>query len=289
MNAHIFLCLLALTAAARGASLLSIDFNCRTNSAATNTQAGFTAFLITSNVSISAFQTNETVRMFGTNRVHIWGNGLNRGYGDRYHVLPTNQGAFTESELLRDCVYLRDSTTNGGLNIQIDNLPATNRFLITLWSFDALSQPTRSSDWYANKVLVRPGYEFDNAVMPVRNDQYRFSFTAITDTNGQLLIEGRRNAKSTVGDTTVPQAAVFLNALQIDPEPLDILSISTNASELRIMFVVRPQPGSYTIEETTGLSWVATSGVSYSTPTNNRVVARFPTPTGSRLYRIRYN
>ena len=288
MNLRPFLCLLALPLAVRAAPLLSIDFNCRTNSAATNTQSGFSSFLITSNVSISAFQTNETVRMFGTNRVHIWGNGLNRGYGDRYHTLPTNQGAFTESQLLRDCVYSPDATTNGGLNIQIENLPSSNRFLVTIWSFDALTEPRRVSDWYANKALVRRGYQFTNSVMPVDNEQYRFSFTAYTDATGQLLIEGRRNPLSS---NNVPFAvpAVYVNALQIDPEPLEIVNIATNGTELRIEFVVRPQPGVYAVEESAGVSWVAMSGVVYSAPTNNRVVARFARPSQARLYRVRYD
>ncbi|HKQ38428.1 MAG TPA: hypothetical protein VJ063_10155 [Verrucomicrobiae bacterium] len=288
MNTRLILCGIALAASARAAPLLSIDFNCRTNAASTNTQPGFNAFLITSNVSISALQTNETVRTFGAYRVHLWGNGLNRGYGDRWHVRPTNDAAFTESQLLRDCVSSPDVTTNGGLNVRIEGLAPTNRFLITLWGFDELSPPIRASDWYANKVLGRRAYQFTNSIMPVRNDQYRFSFTGITDAAGELLIEGRHNRIST-NESGVMRPGVFLNALQIDPEPLDILAFTTNGAELRITFVVRPQPGTYAVEESAGGPWVTTSGVVYSTPVNNRVTARFPRPTQPRLYRIRYN
>ncbi|HTD85908.1 MAG TPA: hypothetical protein VK850_04970 [Candidatus Binatia bacterium] len=291
MNVRVLLWLVALPLAARAAPLLSIDFNCRTNSGSAQMQPGFSSFLITSNVSASTLQTNETLRTVGTNRVHVWGNGLNKGYGDLFRWLPTNQGAFSDGQLLRDCVYSPDTTTNGGLNVQIDNLSGSNRFLVTVWSFNEDSAPIRASDWYANKVLVRRGYQFTNSVLPVRNDQYRFSFTAFTDAAGQLLIEGRRNPVSTNANGAIfPVPGVYLNALQIDPEPLEIMNIATNASELRITFVVRPQPpGGYVIEETSGGAWNTFSGVSYSSPTNNRVTARFPRPSQPRLYRIRYN
>lgn len=288
MKAHVIFCLIGLAASVRAAPLLSIDFNCRTNSFSTNTQPGFTAFLIDSNISISALQSNETVRTIGSYRVRIWGNGRNPGCGDRFHALPTNQGAFTESQLLRDCVWSPDTTTNGGLNVRIENLPATNRFLVTVWSFDELSAPIRASDWYANKVLRRRAYQFTNSVMPTRNDQYRFSFTAVTDGAGELLIEGRRNAMSTNEFRNI-LPGVYLCALQIDPEPLDILGIATNGAEVRITFVVRPQPGGYVVEETSGGAWITTPGAVYSSPVNNRVTARFPKPAQSRLYRIRYN
>ena len=288
MKSRVIFLVIGLVASVRGAPLLSIDFNCRTNSGSTNTQPGFSSFLITSNISISALQTNETVRTFGAYRVHLSGNGSNKGYGDRWRAFPTNQAGFTEGQLLRDCVWSPDSTTNGGLNIVLEGFPATNRFLVTIWSFDDNSQPIRASDWYANKVLARRAYQFTNSIMPVDNEQYRFSFTAVTDGVGQLLIEGRRNAMST-NDFGNRLPSVYLNALQIDPEPLDILNIVTNGAELRITFVVRPQPGGYVVEETAGNSWLPTSGVVYSTPVNNRVTARFPRPTQPRLYRIRYN
>jgi hypothetical protein len=285
MIARVLLCSLLLTAAVTAAPLLSIDFDCRTN---VQTQPGFSSFLITSNISASTSQTNATMRTFGSYRVTLSGSGLNRGYLDRSRELPVNQAAFTESQLLQDCVWSSDTTTNGGLNVLIENLPPTNRLLITIWSFDEASPPVRASDWYANDLLVRRAYQFTNSVMPIRNDQYRLSFTAIVSPSGQLLIEGRRNAMSTntIGNTW---PAVFLNALQIDPEPLEILTVVTNGNELRLTFVIRPQPGTYVIEETAGGAWTTTSGVIYGTPANNRVTARFPRPAQTRLYRIRYN
>ena len=288
MNARVLICLVSLAVQAHAAPLLSIDFNCRANSAATNTQPGFSSFLITSNISANTAQTNATVRTFGAYRVQLWGNGPFRGYMDRLNDLPTNRAAFTESALLRDGVFSPDITTNGGLNLLIENLPASNRFQVTIWSFDAESEPSRVSDWYANRALVRRAYQFISTALPARNDECRFSFTAVTDATGQLLIEGRRNPMSTnIYTSDLP--AVYLNALQIDPEPLDILSITTNANELRITFVVRPQPGTYLIEETAGGAWAQSTGVIYGTAANNRVTARIPRPTQSRLYRVRYN
>ena len=279
---------LALAASVDAAPLLSIDFDCRTNSGPAHTQPGFSSFLITSNISDSTQQTNATMRTFGAYRVTLSGNGMNRGYTDRFWSLPTNQALFSEAQLLRDSVHSADITTNGGLNVLIENLPPSNRLQITVWSFDASSPPIRASDWYANGVLVRRAYQFTNSIPPLRNDQYRFSFTALVSPTGHLLIEGRRNDMSTnsLGNTW---PSVFLNALQIDPEPLEILTIVTNGNELRLTFVVRPQPGTYLVEETAGAAWTTTSGAIYSTPANNRVTARFPRPTQTRLYRVRYN
>jgi len=288
MNGRIWVWLNLLTLPAAAAPLLSIDFNHRTNNLALFTQPGFTSFLINSNISSATSpQTNATVRMVGTNRVTLTGNGLNRGYTDRTRVLPTNQGAFTESLLLRDCVFSPDETTNGGLNVLIENLPLSNRVQVTVWSFDALSFPVRASDWYANGVRMREAYQFDDSVLPVRNDQYRFSFICVVDGRGQLMIQGRRNdlSKNSIG---ADQPGVFLNALRIDPEPLEILRIQPAANELTLTFVVWPQPGDYVVEENTGTQWQAMSGVSYSAPTNNRVVARFARPSATRYYRVRY-
>lgn len=284
MIARVLFFLLAISPSIPAAPLLSIDFNCRTN---VQTQPGFSSFVITSAGSDSSPQTNATMRTFGAYRVQLWGEGANKGYTDRSRPFPTNQAAFTESQLLRDCVWSPD-IINGGLNVLIENLPPTNRLQITLWSFDEASPPIRASDWYANGVLVRRAYQFTNSLLPVTDDQYRFSFTATVSPSGQLLIEGRRNAMSTnaTGNTW---PAVFLNALRIDPEPLEILSIGTNANEVSLTFVVRPQPGTYLVEETAGAAWTQTPNVVYSTPTNNRVIARFPRPTQPKLYRIRYN
>jgi hypothetical protein len=286
---------------------LSIDFNHRTNNSATTTFPGFTPFVITSNIADTVEQTNATMRTIGPFRITLTGNGQNRGYNDRSHALPTNQAAFTESLLLQDCVYSRDTTASGGLNLQIENLVPSNRVQVTLWSFDAVAGPIRASDWYANGVLARYAYQFTNSALPVSNEQYRFSFVATVGANGQLLIQGRRNPMSTNAVPPLLWPAVFLNALQIEPEPLEIVSSEVSGGELRLTFVVRPEPGEYVVEEMDGDSrssslqsssvqsslvqneWRAVSGVVYGAVVNDRVTARFGRPNGARLYRVRYD
>jgi hypothetical protein len=288
MTARVYaiVCGLALALSAQGAPLLSIDFNHRTNDPAATTFPGFASFLINSNISATTEQTNATMRTIGPYRITLTGNGFNRGYMDRSHARPTNQGAFTESLLLRDGVYSRDTTTNGGLNVLIENLPPSNRVQVTIWSFDVLSIPVPTSDWYANGVLGRYAYRFTNSVPPISNEQYRFSFTAVVDAAGHLLIQGRRNPMST--NQVGVQPGVYLNALQIDPEPLEILATEVVGNELRLTFVVRPQPGEYVVEESVGTQWRGTTGVVYSAAVNNRVTGRFARPNGARVYRVRY-
>jgi hypothetical protein len=158
---------------------------------------------------------------------------------------------------------------------------------VTIWSYDVNSEPIRASDWYANGFLVRRAYQFTNSVAPTNNEQYRFSFAATVSGSGQLLIEGRRNPMS-ISPFQVHLPAVFLNALRIDPEPLDITSVVISGSDLVLEFVVRPEPGTYGVEQTTGGPWSVTSGVTFSLPANNRVTARFPRPNRPTIYRIRY-
>ena len=83
------------------ASLLALDFNERVTNAATVTQAGFTSFVINSNVSVTTIQTQATVRVFGGITVTV-SNTAPFGYDDRLRTVPVNSGAFTESLLLRD-------------------------------------------------------------------------------------------------------------------------------------------------------------------------------------------
>jgi hypothetical protein len=287
MGLRVFVCGILMAVPAHAAPLLSIDFNHRLNTPAGSTQAGFTSFIINSNSSATAVQSNTTVRLIGTHQVSLSATPFHRGYTDRSHAMPTNQGAFTESLLLRDGVYSPDAR-DGGLNILITNLPATNRVQVTVWSYDWLSGPIRASDWYANGVLLRRAFQFTNSPSPVSNEQCRFTFTAMVDSAGRLLIEGRRNAMST-NEGGLPHPAVYLNALRIDREPLEILKVEPSGTELRLTFVVWPQPGSYVVEEFTGGQWRDTIGVVYGAAVNNRVTARFPRPNGARLYRVRYN
>ena len=279
-----FLAVVATTATATAAPFLSVDFNCRTNPL---TFPGFTGFVINSNISPATVQTNPTTRTIGPYRLTLSANGLNPGYTDRLNDLPTNQSAFTESGLLRDTVYSVDSSAQGRLDLRIENLPASNRVKVTVWSFDAFHGPVRASDWYANGVLVVADYRFTNTALPTSNEEYRFSFVATVSGAGELLIQGRRNPAS-VNVAGTPQRSVFLNAVQVEREPLEGVRAEAVGSELRVTFVVWPEPGSYEVEEYLGGQWRALAGVVYGAPVENRVTARFGRPGGQRFYRVRY-
>lgn len=282
---HFNLCLLAFSLSLPAAPLLSIEFNCRTNPIPS---AGFVSFLINSNISISAVQTNPATRTIGTNRITLSGGGANPGHGDHSRPEPVNQAAFTESTLLRDGVYSPDSSDQGRLDVRIENLPASSRLKVTVWSFDAAAAPVRASDWFANGLLVRSDYRFTNSVPPISNEQYRFSFLATIPASGDLLIQGRRNPAS-IGAAGIPHRSVVLNAIRIEPEPLEIVSLEPAGAELRLTFVVWPQPGTYGVDEYVSGQWRALGGVNYGAAAANRVTARFARPASTRFYRVRYN
>lgn len=218
--------------------LLALDFNRRGENAAATTHAGFTPFLINSNLSSSAIQTQATVRVFGAISLTI-SNTAPYGYDDRWRAAPLNNGDFTESLLLRDFVFSRAQTGTGGLDFWIAGLAAHRAHRFTVWSFDGSISSLRVSDWWANGLLVTNGYAFLGANVPTSNDQYRFQFESVSDASGRVLISGRRNASST-------SHAVFLNALRIEKLEAEIptnsfasLMLGHNASAyLRIPFTV---------------------------------------------------
>lgn len=221
-----------------GTSLLAIDVNERGQSAAATTQSGFTSFVINSNGSSTAIQTQATTRVFGGITITV-SNTAPYGYDDRLRSTPTNSGAFTESLLLRDFVFSRDDTGTGGLDIGISGLEANRAHRLTVWSYDTSSMGNRVSDWSANGVSVTNGYTFNGSTLPTANDQYRFKFDTTATGAGTILLSGRRNlASATFG--------VFFNALQIErlsPAPTTnsfaALMLSNNASAyIRIPFTV---------------------------------------------------
>lgn len=218
--------------------LLALDVNERAVNAATTTGSGFTSFVINSNVSASAIQTQATTRVFGDITITV-SNTAPFGYDDRLRATPVNSGAFTESLLLRDFIFSRDDTGTGGLDVTIAGLAPNQSHRFTVWSFDTSSSGNRVSDWSANGVSVVNGYTFNGSTLPVSNDQYRFIFETMADGAGHVLLSGRRNpASSTFG--------VFLNALQIDSlssvpatNSLATLMLSNNATAyIRVPFTV---------------------------------------------------
>ncbi len=224
--------------------VLAFDVNDRSFAPAGYTQAGFSSFVINSNVSNTAVQTQPTVRVFGGITVTL-SNTPPFGYDDRLRDGPLNSGAFTESLLLRDFVYSLDNTGTGGLNLWLNGLTANFPHRFTVWSFDGQGGGNKASDWYADNVQVRTNYAFNSVNAPSNNSQYRFMFDAVAGGSGSILLSGRRNpATVTTG--------VYLNALRVErlvPQApgnvLGAMMLSNNASiYIRIPFNV-VDPGSY--------------------------------------------
>ena len=226
------------------ATLLALDFNERVTNAATVTQAGFTSFVINSNVSVITIQTQATTRVFGAITVTV-SNTPPFGYDDRLRTTPANSGAFTESLLLRDFIFSQDNSGTSGLDVSITGLAASLPYRFTVWSFDSQSSGNKVSDWFANGSLVKSNYTFNSATPPTANEQYRFTFDANATSSGTALISGRRDlASSTTG--------VYLNALKIETltpqaatNALGTSMLSNNATAyIRIPFNVT-NPGAF--------------------------------------------
>jgi len=190
---------------------------------ATTTMPGFNSFLISS-ADGAGIQTNASTFSFGGIGLTLSGP---LGYDDRLRATPTNNGAFTDSLLLRDFVFSRDQTGTGGLDIGLTGLTPSLAYNVTIWSFDTGSVGNRVSDWSANGVLVRDNYSFNGSTLPTSNNDYRFGFTAVADNSGSLLIAGRR-------DPTSVTFGVFFNAIELTPVPepsaLGLLSLAALAA-----------------------------------------------------------
>lgn len=216
--------------------VLAIDVNDRSTAAGGVTQPGFTSFVINSNVSVTAIQTQATVRVFGGIGVTV-SHTSPFGYDDRLRNSPGNSGAFTESLLLRDFIYSQDGGGGGGLNINLTGLTANAPHRFTVWSFDGQSGGTKVADWFANGLLVRSNYTFNSSAPPTSNEQYRFTFEANASGAGAMQLAGRRNPASF-------SFGVYLNALRVErltvqpaTNALGTLMLSNNATAyLRVPF-----------------------------------------------------
>ena len=150
--------------------VLMMDVNERGVDPSGVTQSGFVSFLINSNVSSTAVQTQATTRVFGAISVTV-SNTAPLGYDDRLRTTPVNSGAFTDSLLLRDFIFSREDTATGGLDVTIGGLAPNQAYRLTVWSFDSGSTGNRVSDWTANGVVVTNGYTFNGANLPTSDDQ----------------------------------------------------------------------------------------------------------------------
>lgn len=293
MNSRLNICicvLLATEGVLSAQPVLKLDFNDRSGNPATNTAAGFTSFLINSNISAASPQTNATVRTFGALTVTLSGMGIDPGYNDLQRTEPTNNGAFTESLLLRDLIRSNSQVDNGGLNLLIAGLASNQLYAVTIWSFDSAGGGRRVSDWFANGDLMVENYTIDGRVLPTSNEQYRFTFFARSDAAGRLLIAGRRDSTS-VRENGISDYGVYLNALQVE-SVLRISSVEVNAGKL-VMKADSPQAALvHHLEQSSNLrggSWTEVTSAVFSAPTNNARIVTVPGPLPSpRFYRVRY-
>ena len=193
-----------------GDVILRLDMNRRGFDPAAITMPGFSAFLINGT---SGIISNATIQSYGSVSVTL-SNTPGFGYDDAIRGAPATNGAFTEFALLRDFVFSRSRTNNGGLDIILDGLAPNRAHAVTVWSYDVLSTGQRVSDWFANGALVKENYTFNGQVPPTSNAQYQFTFETISDATGRIVIQGRRDSAS-LNTSGQPDYGVFLNALQV--------------------------------------------------------------------------
>lgn len=182
-------------------TVLQVDFNDRDSPV--NTQPGFSPFVVNG----SGIQAATVTRSFGPIQVTLM-DASGAGYDDRIRGTPTNGGDFSETMLLQDFVFSRDNTGTGGLDVVIDGLAPAQTYTLTVWSFDTGSAGLRTSDWTANGIAIAD-YSFDGAAPPTSNDTYKFGFVVAADTQGRIVLQGRK-------DESTNNFAVFLNALRLE-------------------------------------------------------------------------
>jgi hypothetical protein len=193
-----------------GTVVLAFDVNERGSSPVT--QPGFVSFVINSNISSTAIQTNPTTRTFSGISVTL-SNTAPHGYDDRVRGTPTNSGAFTLSALLRDHVMSRELSSTGGLDWVFSGLQPDQSFQVSVWSYDTGSANPRISDWYANGLLVKDNYTFNGSVLPTTDDQFRFDFYTTSTASGMLTVQGRRDLSSLANNPAVQVNGMRLTQL----------------------------------------------------------------------------
>jgi hypothetical protein len=194
----------------RKTALLSVDINDRGATGATNTQAGFSEFVIAGGSGGTTSYGSYTVTVS-----HAAGGGID----DRRRGQPTNSGAFTEQELLRDFIFANGTESTDGLDVLVQGLASDELYEVVLWSFDDGSGGNRLSDWYANGILAYDDYRFNGDRVPpapASNDIYSFRFLALSDGSGDLLLSGLAAGG---GNPNVFLNAFQINQVELIPEP----------------------------------------------------------------------
>jgi hypothetical protein len=268
-------------------STLAIDFNQR-GEEATFTENGFNSFVLAGSGAIGL----PTTTLFGGVEVTVSGsNGSTLDSRSRTSI--TNFGAFTEEKLLRDFIYSTLTTNAEGMDVRVRFLAPNQPYNLTIWSFDDQQGVTnqqglvvlRNSDWYANGVLVKNDYSFYGTPTnePLDNLQYRFNFTATSDANGTILLQGRRD---------MPEAgiSVFLNALKIAVPQTVIGPVERVGDNLRLTIETPDSSVSHQLQTTgdlSNISWGPVSGVTTTVLGPTTLQMEFPAPTGATgFYRV---
>ena len=257
---------------------LKIDFNNIGQETPGDTQPGFSSF------ALDSFGPGPFRRSFGGAELTVSGVGVS--LQSRARATPGNSATLTEAQLFRDFIFSPDTTVDQGMDILVSFMPPDTLYDVTIWSFDSSSANNRISDWSANGSPVQTAYTFDGNVLPTTNGQNRFTFPAQTDSGGNILIQGRRNSAAAGANN------VFINALQLIPRELQILSIQHIAfdSTLRLTVKLRDAAAGHRLLQKTSLTdteWTEVVDAVYMVPDNGvqEIIAPVPA-TSTRFYRI---
>jgi hypothetical protein len=203
----------------------------------------------------------------------------------RKRTTPVNSGAFTEERLLQDFVFTRDADAAQGLDVAVEFMEPNTPYRVSLWSFDTGSTGNnRISDWTANGALVSSGWSFVGSTLPVDNNTYRFNFDTVSDVDGKVLIQGRRNAGA------AGAINVFLNALTVVRRELYIQKIEVLGFDLVLTIDALAPSAIHRVEYKNSLNdpdWIDDSLAFFLPPNGNTLQVYVSLPdTATRYYRV---
>jgi hypothetical protein len=259
---------------------LQVDINNNgADDSAGNTESGFSSF------SIPSFGTGPFTKTFGGADLTLTAIGTTME--SRKRLVPVDAGSFTQSRLLQDFIFTRDADVSQGLDIAVEFMEANAPYNLTVWSYDNSSvTQNRISDWSANGTLVKSGYTFLGSNLPVDNNTYQFTFTTTSDSDGKILIQGRRSASAT------GSLNVFVNAIAVVKRELRILRVEVLDFDLSFTIELLNGAATHRIEQSDSLgdpNWTEVTDASFLPPdpaTQTQQVF-VPIPViGNRFYRV---
>jgi hypothetical protein len=209
------------------AALLAVDVNDRTVVDTPNTAPGFSQFQL-SGTTAAVGDTTAVVGGYTVTVTAVNAAGAPQGgIDDRDRGAPAVTTP-TLDQIYDDFIFTAAGVgVGGGVDMSINSggaLAANTPYLFSVYSFDSGStgqtQP-RTSAWFDGNnadalVLVT---SFAGSVLPVTDDQYKFTGIAMTDASGNLLLKARNTTANDSGGAITP--GVFVNGFEIDviPEP----------------------------------------------------------------------